>query len=58
MKAGKGAMLGFREVLRVCIGLIGTSRSGAVSIGECAGTAMGIDTEAMLGNGRWAALVI
>lgn len=52
VKAGRGAMLGFREVLRVCIGWTGTDSSDAVSKGENADTVVGIDTEAMLSTGR------
>jgi hypothetical protein len=49
--AGRGVRLGFRDVLRVCIGFVGMGRSGVVSKGEWAGSAADIDTEAMVGNG-------
>lgn len=48
VKPGRGAILGFREVLRECIGLAGTGISSAVSNGVWTGTAAGIETEAMI----------
>jgi hypothetical protein len=58
VKDGSGARLGFRDVLRICIGLVGTDMSGAVPNGEWAGNAAGFDTEAMLGNDGSTALVL
>lgn len=58
VKVGRGARFGFRDVLRVCIALVETSKPGAMSNGVRAGTAAGSESEAMSGNDGLTTLVL
>jgi len=56
VKAGRGARLGFRDILRECMGLEGSSMSGVGSNGVC--NDVGIETEAISGNDDLTALLL